>query len=257
MKNLKLIAITFLLPLFINICEVNAQSLPTIQKVSVRAPANLKIDGKATEWGDKFQANNKATDVYYTLSNDDENLYLVVQSKLLDVSNKILMGSITLTINHTLSKHDMAAMAITYPDFEGNGRADAANMLARKENEKRDAKDGIISVDDMNKLMDAKSKTIKTYGVKAITDNVISVYNQEGLKAAAQFDKDLAYTYELAIPLKYLALPNNGADGFTYNIKINGPDEKPVPHTSAPGPPMPMTATAPTDFWGEYTLAKK
>jgi len=43
---------------------VNAQNLPNVQKVSVRAPANIKIDGKASEWDDKFQAFNHATDIF-------------------------------------------------------------------------------------------------------------------------------------------------------------------------------------------------
>jgi len=237
---------------------VLAQKLPVKQEGSVRAPADIKIDGKATEWGDKFQAYNKATDIYYTLSNDDENIYLVVQTKYHDVADKILRGGITLTINHTLAKKDNAPVAITYPVFVGRGQSDVTNMLSRKENEKRDANNTIVtSIEDMNKMLDVSAKTIRISGINAIADKEISVYNQEGIKAASQFDKQLVYTYELAIPLKYLALP---VDGFSYNIKINGPEDVPVPHTAAGGPPPPpmmMTATAPTDFWGEYTLAKK
>ena len=38
-----------------------AQKLPNVQATSLRAPANIKIDGKATEWNDKFQAYNHST----------------------------------------------------------------------------------------------------------------------------------------------------------------------------------------------------
>jgi hypothetical protein len=235
-----------------------AQKLPGKQEVSVRAPVDIKIDGKATEWGDKFQAYNKATDIYYTLSNDDENIYLVVQAKYHDVADKILRGGITLTINHTFAKKDNAPVAITYPIFSGSGQSDVTNMLSRKENEKREANNsGVPAIDDMNKILDARAKTIRILGINPITDKEISVYNQEGIKAVSQFDKTLVYTYELAIPLKYLALPGGG---FSYNIKINGPEDVAAPHTTAGGPPPPpmmTTSTVPTDFWGEYTLAKK
>ena len=49
-----------------------------IQKNNFRAPINVKIDGKLNEWGDKLQAYNTSTDIFYTISNDDDNLYLAV-----------------------------------------------------------------------------------------------------------------------------------------------------------------------------------
>ncbi len=235
----------------------NAQKLSNVQQTSLRAPADIKIDGKATEWDNKFQAYNKATDIAYTLSNDDERLYLIVQAKYRDVIDKILRGGITLTLNHSLNKKDDERIAITYPVFNGSGQSDVTNMLARKENEKRDTNNSDVSIDDMNKVLDARSKSIRVSGIKPVTDKDISVYNQEGIKAISQFDKQLTYTYELAVPLKYLTLPNNGADGFTYNIRINEPSDGSVSHGDAPPPPMAITATAPTDFWGKYILAKK
>ena len=261
MKILTIGGRTVLVPLFFMVCfAAYAQKLPNKQEASVRAPADIKIDGKATEWGNKFQAYNKATDIYYTISNDDENLYLVVQAKYHDIADKILRGGLTFTINHALMKKDDEQISVTYPVFMESGQSDVTNMLSRKEIEKRDAKDGEMVIDDMNKMLDSKSKTIRISGIKTISEQDISVYNQERIKAVSQFDKQLAYTYELVIPLKYLMLPNNGADGFSYNIKINEPNETPVPHgpgSPPPPPPMAMTATAPTDFWGEYTLAKK
>jgi len=236
----------------------SAQSLPNIQKTSIRSPVNIKIDGKATEWDGRFQAYNKATDIYYTLSNDDENIYFTIQAKYHDISDKILRGGISLIINHTLNKKDGEHIIVAYPVYSASGQSDVTNMLARKENAKRDVNGADVAVDDLNKVLDANSKTIRLSGIKDITDKEISVYNEEGIKAAAQFDKQLWYTYELAIPIKYLALPNNGADAFGYNIKINEPEDvHPSRADGPPPPPMIMTSIAVTDFWGEYTLAKK
>jgi len=53
----------------------NAQKLPEVQTVNLRAPAGIKIDGKPTEWDSKFQAYNKSTNAFYTIANDDDNLY--------------------------------------------------------------------------------------------------------------------------------------------------------------------------------------
>src|SRR5471030_539366 len=52
-----------------------AKKLPDIQPTDLYAPSNIKIDGKTTEWEDKFQAYNRATDVFYTVANDNNNFY--------------------------------------------------------------------------------------------------------------------------------------------------------------------------------------
>ncbi|MBC7401019.1 MAG: hypothetical protein H7289_13850, partial [Mucilaginibacter sp.] len=76
MKNFNTNLFKLLLPaLFLSVIA-NAQKLPKVQTASIAAPTNIKIDGKATEWGNKFQAFNRTTEVYYTLSNSATKLYL-------------------------------------------------------------------------------------------------------------------------------------------------------------------------------------
>lgn len=237
-----------------------AQKLPSVQKVSMRAPANIKTDGQATEWDNKFQAYNSATDVAYTLSNDNDNLYLTIQAKYRDVVDKIIRGGITLTINHTLQKRDDKHLSITYPVLRDMDMFLVTNKLAQKSNEYKDAKGAAIKVDDMNELLQSKDKLINVAGIETITDPSISVYNTDGIKAASKFDANLAYTCEVAIPLKYLALPNN-AGSFSYQIKVNETPPAKIPthidsNTPPPPPPMVISNLSTTDFWGEYTLAK-
>ena len=57
---MKRITIIFLTTLWF--ASVQAQKLPNKQEISFRAPANVKIDGKATEWGD-FKAYNSAIEL--------------------------------------------------------------------------------------------------------------------------------------------------------------------------------------------------
>ena len=78
---------------------VCAQKLNNVQDGSVWAPANIKIDGKLNEWDDSFKAYNKTTDVFYTISNDEKNLYLVIKSANQVISNKIIGGGINFTVN--------------------------------------------------------------------------------------------------------------------------------------------------------------
>lgn len=112
--------------------------------------------------------------------------------------------------------------------------------------------------------MQTKYKTIRTSGIDGL-DTLISVYNTENVKVAEQFDNNLYYNYELAVPLKYLGINADDASKFAYHIKINEVEERGIETkrdaqqriiwmrvnliNSAVGQPA-------TDFWGEYTLAK-
>src|ERR1700744_3913120 len=111
-----------------------AQKLPNVQQKSMRAPETVKVDGKATEWDDSFQAFNHATDIYYTMANDDKNLYLVVQATDKQVINKIIGGGVALTIQKSGKKNDKDGITITYPVFDPKDRPYARSgggMVAR------------------------------------------------------------------------------------------------------------------------------
>lgn len=236
--------------------SVYAQKLPSKQQGNLIAPAGIKIDGKATEWDNKFQAYNNATDVFYTIANNDEILYLTVQANDRNIVDKILRGGITFTVNHTINKKDKDAVSVTYPVLRDDAASNVLNTFARKSNEYREADKKSVNVDDLNQSFDARSKLINIAGIKSITDEAISVYNEESIKAVSKFDGNLSYTYELGIPLKYLNLPGNGSNKFSYHIKVNEIAVIKVSANAQLAPPTSTASLATTDFWGEYTLAK-
>ena len=97
----------------------------------------------------------------------------------------------------------------------------------------------------------AAFKEIRVSGLKGIDDPALSIYNTQGIKAMVLFDNKMALTYELALPLKYLDFA--AADHFRYNIMLNGRILPADPRVTYPADDL----DAPTDFWGEYALAKK
>ena len=194
----------------------SAQKLPNVQQGSLRAPANIKVDGKPTEWGNKLQAYNNTVDVAYTLANDNEKLYLVIQATDESIIKKIVMGGLTLTINSAGKRDSKNAVSVTFPVYDINYppsyfRFNKPKTLIG------------LNVDSLmnlhNKALSTKYKLIGLAGIETIKDSLLSVYNAEGIKAAALFDNSLNYTYEMAIPLKYVML--NNSKKIIYNIKIN------------------------------------
>ena len=196
-----------------------AQKVSNIQQSSVTAPAGLKIDGKLTEWGPALQAYNKSTKLWYTLANDDKNLYLAIKSTDAANINKILAGGISLTINTAGKKKDKDAFVITYPiATKGGGRGMGRG---RKGFGQQDAPDS-AQILALHKQALATCKVISAIGFKDITDTLISTYNEYSIKAVANFDDKGNFVYELAIPFYMLQLSAGSATEIAYQIKVNG-----------------------------------
>jgi len=261
------------------VCSSFAQKLPNVQQGGMRAPAGAKVDGNAAEWNGRFQAYNHATDIYYTVANDDEKLYLIVQATDPNIINKIISGGITLNICPSAKKDDKTAAGITYPLFERKNRpvfdrrskTDIGNATAKA----TPLSDSLLKVH--NGLFTGRSKYIGILGV-ANVDTLISVYNDSGIKAAGLFDHSGALTVEFSVDLKLLNITPNTT--FAYHIILNGrnPFESQMTGKSAGGnnanqstitigysdvmeakvrlEMMQSTELTVTDFWGLYSMVK-
>jgi hypothetical protein len=260
--------------------SANAQKLPKVQTVSLRAPSNIKIDGKTTEWNNQFQAYNPNNRLYYTIANDDQNLYLLVQASDGYSSEKALFG-IKFTIKLPDKKN--GSVAITFPkqsDMENTEKL--RNTISTVRYLKGDTTKAVQKkIDSLqlfaNSLIGITHKEIVVEGIEAIPDPVIAMYNTDGIKVSTQFNSPMRYTYELAIPLKYLGSMINNGQKFDYNIKMLAMPE--VSPNGIPNPKIEMvsfgieasgpgTSNAeyfgsnqgfviiPTDLSGTYTLVK-
>lgn len=263
-----ILAIT--ISLFIISMTANAQKLPAKQQGNVHAPANLKIDGKTTELSNQFQAYNNSIEAYYTIANNADNLYLTVQATNADIINKIISGGITLTIKNNNKGSAVTPVAITYPLLPAKGRVGIVTKLKADE---------ALTDDELaalNKQIADNVKEIGITGIKEIADSTVSVYNNQGIKAAGLIDGKKAFTCELVLSLKYLQQLIDSKGTFNYNIKLNGmalksmtvmvngaPANASSPQVlnlinsmSGPGNSAMQSLTSPTDLSGTYTLAK-
>lgn len=259
--------------------KLRSQNLPSVQKASFRAPADVKIDGLPNEWKNKFQAYNSATDIFYTMSNDDDRLFLVFQAKDKYIINKIVNGGLLLSIQKNYSKNEEGSSKIQFPFFEKGKR------VSFLQNVKIDATNEHFKEHILDSAMKANNQKL-TKNVKWIytnnlfgTDSLLSIYNNQGIQAANAFDINKVYTCEIAIDLKRLGLSVVNTPKFNYHITINGGMNKATLGFSikmndglnANGTPMDNKQldnlsesmnrqiemrSATTDFWGEYILIK-
>lgn len=269
MKYLKCLLLVFAYAIFFN-GGLFAQKLPKVQNVSVWAPATIKIDGKLTEWPDgQLSAYNPLNRIFYVISNDGDNLYLAVHGAGTGSGFKMLKEGLVFTISPSLDKKyretDSSNVSVGFPTTQWAPTVSSvmyavtqANMLYLSNPVKNKAQ-----IDSMSAMTNARvgqlAKEIGIKGIKEIHDSTLSVYNDTGIKARLQFANGEP-VLEMAVPLKYLHLKAGGS--FSYSIhlpvtKLPPGFEMPMKDGDAHVSDDDLFRSVDTNFWGEYTLAKK
>lgn len=247
---------------------VYGQGQPQVQQISVRSPEGMKIDGKLDEWpSPNLNAYNPADRIYYVVSNDNDNLYFTIRGAGNGVAKKAIAGGMVLTIARAADQKSSDHVTMLFPlpqKFENvTGIMGVVNQIAGWTYDpvaNRKQIDSIAAV--ANLLLDKTVKEVGIHGIKEISDPVISKYNELGIKTEIKFFR-MQPIIEMSIPLKYLGSVLNNTDKIRYNIKLNAvPEESSSPDVKesiANGNVNPNIGFAlnPTDFWGEYILAKK
>lgn len=263
MKNTLLIITIF------SFSSAYPQKLPNVQQASLRAPVNVKIDGNAIEWGGKFQAYNNGTNLFYTLANNDDDLYLIIQTSDRYAFNKIIDRGLILSIK---SPKSGKSASVTFPNTiytKKNERLSSSFGFGMNTNEKVPEEE----IASYNKMLRGRHKFIKVDGIEGL-DSMISVYNENGIRAAELFDNNKVYTLEMAVKLKLIGLLIKDKTKISYQLRVNSVDAPKVDNTKMVfvgggevTPEMKQQALADVtekyaklfggnDFTGEYTLAK-
>nr|WP_121273548.1 hypothetical protein [Pedobacter schmidteae] len=277
----------------------HAQKVNELQEVSIFAPHAIKIDGKNFEWKETDFSGNKRTNLSYIISNDEKNLYVIIKSTDIANNSKIMAGGITFSVNPDGKKKEKESITLTYPMVAhqprgqgggGGGTRRAMGMtMSMGGGGPQNAKQRDSFMVSRQKTQLATAKEIKIKGFKNTTDTLVSIYNEYGIKAFANIDKDNVFFYEMAIPLEALGISVEAPKEFAYNIKVNGLQmpgfeggfggggggggrggfgggggnfgggggRGPGGRGGDHGGMDFQALISPTDFWGKYTLAKK
>lgn len=172
-----------------------------------KAPANVSIDGKLTEWGDSLALYDIKSKLNYTIASDDTDLYVIAYVADKPTKRKIMAAGITISVNPEGKKHKTYSMTYPVPD----GSAIFKPHSASDDDEE----------DEVQKPSLLQSTSIKVAGFKDVESDVITTSNTYGFKAAVKFDDKHNLVYEAAIPIKMLYLKKGKNDELEINIQIN------------------------------------
>jgi len=252
-----------------------AQKLPNKQEVSLWAPKDIQANGKVDEWHNTFMAYNHQVDLFYSIANDDDNIYFVIHSAIPVINRKIMNYGISITLN-VIEKKEKSGITVSYPYLTKAERSAALQIMMRsgaisslkdgatvqEEQAYWKRRDSLMAITDSKIL--TLFKNVKIEGIKEIGP-IIATDNQFEVKVAA-LPTGHDFNYELAIPKKYLGTL---ADGQTihYQIKLSGPPPNDAgtgtlivvdggSYVNQDGIDLRSLSTH-TDFWGEYKMAKR
>lgn len=178
---------------------------------SLWSPESLKMDGKVSEWPAAAFQFDKKTELHYAVANTGEQIHFALKCTNPAVTRKLLLTGILCVIsgknqdgiNQLVQLNIPIAKFISIRSVMGLGTGGVDRVKSR-------VTDSLMRA--TNREMVGKMKDIGITGIPAISDSVISIYNDEGILVRALIDKDDIYTVELALPLKFLPLGQKQLD---------------------------------------------
>lgn len=207
--NLK--KISLLIPLLISGRLLYAQDV----EENIRMVKPFKADGISNEWNEPLNQYNDATRLAFALANDDQNLYVIIESLDPQTTFSVLSGGITLNINTAGKKKD--GIKLTFP------------LMERPPVPKDVDRDHLAPHpdEDMGLMHDPSTmnKSIRVSGFKNIADGDLTADNQSGIETGMSIHPNKDLIYELRIPLAQLAVNLDMKKPLVYNIKINQPNK--------------------------------
>lgn len=214
----KLFILLFISIAGLSYVPVFAQSTDPDVDVNLWMQQPIVVDGISSEWHEPLNNYNTPTQLAFAFANDQQNLYLIIESLDEMTTGRLLRGGLTLNINTAGKKKDGIKINFLGMQQPPSPKHDPADTL-----EHDDA--GMHHHDH-----DPGVNVIQVSGFKNIPDGSLAIPNHSGIQVAASFNKQRDYICELAIPLSQLELKGNEVKAIAYNIKINAPNKSAEHH---------------------------
>jgi hypothetical protein len=267
-----------------------------LQNSGINTVDSIIIDGQAYEWKDPYQFYNKATEVYYKIANNNNQLYFFIHAVHPRIIEKILEGGISINI-FPEKKRKSEPVTVLFPLLPLTvakdilvkaGKPPTGSTMLRagediSQSLKDDAKDkNLVSIDKANNMLLKNLKEIKVQGVDEVTDTItnvqaitpyyrelplrkhkfklLAIKNMHQIEAMAQFDDKGELTIEISLPLDFL--PRLSENTLYYDITVNGRGLDGRPGNTIMYSPPPSREILykdlenSTNFLGEYVLAR-
>lgn len=209
MDKKKLFVLLFISFAGLSHTKVSAQSSDPDEDINMWMPQPVVVDGISSEWHEPLNNYNTPTQLAFAIANDQQNLYIIIESLDQMTTGRLLRGGLTLNINTLGKKKDGIKLNFMGMQHPPSPKHDQADSLERPEHGMEHDEHG------------PGINVIQVSGFKKIPDGTLALPNDAGIQIAASFNKQRDYICELAIPLSQLDLKGDEVKAIAYNFKIN------------------------------------
>lgn len=163
----------------------------------------IVIDGSDSDWTRPLLFSDRKEKLNYTVSNDKDNLYILVSTHSMQEQQKIIQGGMTIWINNQGEKDEAASIGIGFPLDSRKNRE--RNLMAEARPDRY--KDKPITLDDLNEY--------SLYGFRngAIENYQYGQTNDEGVQVRIDYNRNGDLNYEASVPLSTI-YPQNTSRNF-------------------------------------------
>ena len=169
----------------------------------------LIIDGSDKDWIKPLPYSIKSEKLNYSVTNDDQNLYILVETKNPPEQQKIIQGGMTVWINTKADKNEAGAVGIGYPL---DSRVDHDRQIMQEAQPDRYKDNKPVTLEDK-----------KDYALYGFTRDSAGTYtyaddsNPQGIRMRLDFNNEGDLIYEAAIPLQTLYPNHNQSASYASN----------------------------------------
>lgn len=220
--------------LFMAACSPKAMYQTTWQSTPVN------VDGEATEWRIPLRFYDATTKLNYTLSNDNENIYLCVRVVDELSQAKIMRNGLNIWFDTLAKKNKQCGILFPVPDKGGEGFQEGGDGGGKHHGR---GEHGGGGSDGLKKRFERQANQMQLIGFKKGIPDYLAPDNEYGIKVSINWDVNNIMIYEAAIPFKTFYKPmlvaKDSLKNIDFSMTIHGfplPEKKDDGNNSGGGP---------------------
>ena len=190
---------------------LSSYSQKKVEFQSTKINTEILVNGIGDEWPQPFQFSNEK--ISYGISNDDNYIYLIVQSFDRNIQQKIMRSGITLNLSTKGKKKKK--LVVYYPIRS----SDDNPTLQQTQRPSADLQQSRQSLEGRNLRLSKNTSEMKIKGFETVKGKIPSK-NEGGINAAISFESENLITYELAIPIQEISGDNSLHDSEELSIEM-------------------------------------
>jgi len=176
----------------------------------------LIVDGMDNDWTKPLPYTDRKEKINYSVSNDGDNVYILLSTRSPQEQQKIIEGGMTVWINSKAEKEESTSVGIGFPLDSHNDRDRQLMAQAQPDKYKNNKP---VTLDDL--------KSYSLYGFSSEIETYdYGQNNEEHVLVRIDYNKEGALIYEACVPLSIIypqsSTPNYAGKSIAVGIFIEG-----------------------------------